>query len=136
GRAGTSGSGAMRSPSSRSAASRSLGSSIASLARRSVYAAAAGLAWGWFEAGWVRFRQLNVAVPGLPRELDGLRIVHLSDFHLGVPSRGAHAVELAVEWAAERRPDLVCITGDLLTHPRGEARLRTLVAQLPRPAYA
>ncbi len=32
--------------------------------------AAAGLAWGWFEAGWVRLRTLDVEVPGLPAELD------------------------------------------------------------------
>jgi uncharacterized protein len=126
----------MRSPLSRSAASRSFGSSIASLARKGGYAGAAGLAWGWFEAGWVRLRVLDVAVPGLPTELDGLRIVHLSDFHLGVPSRGAHAIERAVQWTAGRRPDLVCITGDLLTHPRGEPRLRALVERLPRPTYA
>jgi predicted MPP superfamily phosphohydrolase len=81
-------------------------------------------------------RELEVEVPGLPPELDGLRIAHLSDFHLGVPSRGLRAIERAVEWAAERRPDLVCITGDLLTHPRGEARLRELVGRLPLPAFA
>jgi predicted MPP superfamily phosphohydrolase len=40
-------------------------------------------------------------------------------------------VELAVGWAAERRPDLVCITGDLLTHPRGGRRLRELLERLP-----
>ena len=99
-------------------------------------AALIGLGWGWFEAGWVRLRALEVEVPGLPPELDGLRIAHLSDFHLGVPSRGAHAVDRAVEWAAERRPDLVAITGDLLTHPRGEERLRRAVEGLPRPAFA
>jgi uncharacterized protein len=99
-------------------------------------AAAAGLGWGHFEAGWVRLRALELHVPGLPHDLDGLRVVHLSDFHLGVPSRGARAVERAVEWAASRSPDLVCVTGDLLTHPRGEPRLRSLVARLPRPAFA
>lgn len=98
--------------------------------------AAAGLGWGWFEAGWPRFRLFDVPIPGLPVELDGLRIAHLSDFHLGVPSRGARAVEAAVEWTAERRPDLVAITGDLLTHPRGEARLRSLVERLPQPVFA
>jgi uncharacterized protein len=41
-----------------------------------------------------------------------------------------------VEWAAERRPDLVAITGDLLTHPRAEPRLRRLVAQLDVPTVA
>jgi uncharacterized protein len=98
--------------------------------------AAVGLGWGWFEAGWVRFRELDVGVPGLPPELDGLRIAHLSDFHLGVPSRGAHAVERAVDWTAQRKPDLVAITGDLLTHPRGEARLRALAQRLSLPAVA
>ena len=83
-----------------------------------------------------RLRSREVAVPGLPEELDGLRIVHLSDFHLGVPSPGVRAVERAVAWTAEREPDLVAITGDLLTRPGGEPRLRRLVARLPRPAYA
>jgi predicted MPP superfamily phosphohydrolase len=99
-------------------------------------AAVAALGWGWFEAGWVRLRELELEVPGLLPELDGLRIAHLSDFHLGVPSRGVHAVERAFDWTAERRPDLVAITGDLLTHPRGEPRLRELVSRLPHPAYA
>ena len=70
----------------------------------------------------MRLRVLELPVPGLPPELDGLRIAHLSDFHLGVPSRGARAVERAVDWVAERQPDLVCITGDLLSRPRGERR--------------
>jgi len=97
---------------------------------------AVGLGWGWFEAGWVRLRELELALPGLPPELDGLRIGHLSDFHLGVPSRGVRAVERAVDWTAERRPDLVAITGDLLTHPRGEPRLRELAQRLSQPAFA
>jgi uncharacterized protein len=92
--------------------------------------------WGLFEAGWARFRVLELSVPGLPAELDGLRIAHLSDFHLGVPSPGAVAVERGVDWVAERRPDIVCITGDLMTHPRGEARLRRLVERLPQPTFA
>ena len=115
-------------------------SGAAALARRAGAflggAAAAGLGWGWFEAGWVRLRELELALPGLPADLDGLRIAHLSDFHLGVHSRGVHAVERAVEWAAERRPDLVAITGDLLTRPRGELQLRELVDRLPRPVFA
>jgi uncharacterized protein len=98
--------------------------------------AAAGLGWGWFEAGWVRLRALDVALPGLPDELDGLRIVHLADLHLGIPSRGRRAVERAVEWTIDRRPDLVCISGDLVSHPRGEAVLRELVTRLGDRTYA
>jgi len=72
-------------------------------------------------------------VPGLPPELDGLRIAHVSDFHLGVPSRGARAVARAADWVAERRPDLVCVTGDLLSRPRGEAELRQVLERLGQP---
>jgi predicted MPP superfamily phosphohydrolase len=98
--------------------------------------AAAGLGWGWFEAGWVRLRSLEVPLPRLPKELDGMRIVHLADFHLGMPSRGRHAVERAVEWTVERDPELVCISGDLVSHPRGEPALREQLARLGDRAYA
>jgi predicted MPP superfamily phosphohydrolase len=81
----------------------------------------------------VRLRVRELSLPGLPRELDGLRIAHLSDFHLGVPSRGRRAVERAVGWVAERQPDLVAITGDLLSRPRGEDELLALLARLPHP---
>ncbi|MEX2212392.1 MAG: metallophosphoesterase [Gaiellaceae bacterium] len=79
----------------------------------------------------MRLRTLDVPVAGLPPELAGYRIVHLSDFHLGVPSRGRRAVRRAVEWAEERQSDLVCITGDLLTRPEGAEELRALMARLP-----
>ena len=92
------------------------------------------LLYGWFEAGWLRTRVLEVEVAGLPQALDGLRIGHLSDFHLGAPlSRGNGASERAARWVAGRVPDLVCITGDLVSHPRGEARLRRIVAMLDEP---
>lgn len=103
---------------------------------RALGAAAAALGWGLFEALWPRLAELDVEVPGLPRELDGLRVAHLSDFHLGIRSPGVRAVERAVAWTTERSPDLVVVTGDLLTHPRGEPLLRTLVGRLPQPVVA
>jgi predicted MPP superfamily phosphohydrolase len=66
---------------------------------------------------------LDVPVDGLPAELDGLRIAHLSDFHLGPPSRGSVAVRRAAEWVRGRAPDLTVVTGDLLSHPRGRGQL-------------
>jgi uncharacterized protein len=84
----------------------------------------------------VRLRELELELPGLPAELDGLRVVHLSDFHFGVPSPGIGSSWQAAVWARERKPDLVAISGDLLTHPRGEPMLRQLVRVLPRPTVA
>ena len=83
----------------------------------------------------MRLAELTVPLPGLPPELAGLRIAHLSDFHLGVPSPGVRAVERAVDWVAERKPDLVLLTGDLLARPEGAERLRELIERLP-PVYA
>jgi predicted MPP superfamily phosphohydrolase len=91
------------------------------------------LAYGLFEAGWLRTRVLEVEIEGLPAALDGLRIAHLSDFHLGAPSRGRVATERAVAWVAERRPDVVCVTGDLVSHPRGVSLLVELLGTLDRP---
>jgi predicted MPP superfamily phosphohydrolase len=73
-----------------------------------------------------------VRVPGLPEEVRGLRIAHLSDFHLGMPGRGSRAVERAAEWVVERQPDLTLISGDLLSRSSGEPLLRRVVAALPR----
>lgn len=97
------------------------------------FLALALLAWGAFEAGWLRCRVLDIEIDGLPEELDGLRIAHLSDFHLGVRSRGRGATEKAVAWVANRRPDLVCVTGDLASSPRGVPLLVELLRTLDHP---
>jgi uncharacterized protein len=83
----------------------------------------------------VRLAELEVGLPGLAPELAGLRLAHLSDFHLGVPSPGSRAIDLAAGWIAERQPDLVLVTGDLLARPAGAERLRALIERLP-PVYA
>jgi uncharacterized protein len=92
------------------------------------------LAWAWFEAGWLRRRVVEVELAGVPRELDGVRIAHLSDLHLGAPSRGRRAVLDAFDWVIERKPDLVCITGDLVSRRSGMAELERLLAELG-PCY-
>jgi uncharacterized protein len=95
-------------------------------------AALAALAWGWFEAGWLRKRVLEVELEGLPADLEGLRIAHLSDLHLGAPSRGRLAVREAVDWVVGRRPDLVCLTGDLVSRRSGMAELQRVLHELGR----
>ncbi|MGH3134228.1 MAG: metallophosphoesterase [Gaiellaceae bacterium] len=94
--------------------------------------ALAVLVWGWFEAGWLRRRIVEVELENVPPALDGVRIAHLSDLHLGVPSRGRRAAEEAVAWISARRPDLVCITGDLVSRRRGIPLLEGLLRELGR----
>ena len=88
-------------------------------------------AYGWFEAGWVRLRVLELRAAGPAAR--ARRAAHRAS--VGLPSRRPvtrrRAVERAVDWVAERRPDLVCVTGDLLSRPRGEPQLLALLARLP-----
>jgi len=94
-------------------------------------AVAAGVGWGHFEAGWVRLAELECPLERLPPQLEGVRIAHLSDFHLGFPSRGKQGVLRAADWVAARKPDLVLVSGDLLSRHRGEPLLREVLARLP-----
>src|SRR3990170_9022135 len=87
-------------------------------------------AWALFESQWVEVAEVELSLPGLPPELDGLRVLHLSDFHLGKRSLNARAVEKAVAWAEARNADLVAITGDLVTRRRGEPALERAVERL------
>ncbi len=103
------------------------------LAGAAAAAAAAGLAWSLWEAQWVELRERDVALTGLPKELDGFRVLHLSDFHLGTLSLNARTLSRAADWAAERPVDLVAITGDLVSRRRGGGGLREALARLQAP---
>ena len=96
-------------------------------------AAAAALAWALFESQWVERAELEVRLARLPPELDGLRLLHLSDLHLGSFSLNERALERALSWAQSRKPDLVAVTGDLLSRTRGRAALTEALARLCPP---
>lgn len=53
----------------------------------------------------------------LPPKLDGLRVVHLSDFHYG-PLVNPQHLERAVQAANDLRPDLIALTGDYISQDR------------------
>jgi uncharacterized protein len=85
-------------------------------------------AWGMFRAlGGPRVRRREVRVPGWPSSLDGYRLVHISDLHLG-PMLGEGFARRLARQINGLEPDLVAVTGDLVD---GEAsRYRDRVAPL------
>jgi predicted MPP superfamily phosphohydrolase len=93
-------------------------------------AAVAGLGWMLFESQWVELREQDVTVPSLPAELDGLTVLHLSDFHLGTVSFNGRTLRKAVAWAESAPVDLVAVTGDLVSRRRGERALRAALDRL------
>lgn len=69
------------------------------------------------ERRWVQFSRRVVDLPGLGKALDGLRIVHLSDVHWDAYTNASRLHSLFDE-INTLDPDLVVLTGDLVTHYR------------------
>ena len=59
-------------------------------------------------------REQDIHIPDLHPDLDGVRIAQLTDIHLS-PFLSARDLERAVNMANETRPDLMVVTGDLIT---------------------
>jgi hypothetical protein len=108
-------------------------------ARRTVFRAAAYLAGSLpmlataygVMVGRRRYRIVTVDVPlvGLPPSLDGLRLVHLSDLHIGDFMPRA-AIRRAVDMANTLQPHLAMLTGDLITDSHDP--LEDCIAELSR----
>src|SRR2546421_8964433 len=62
-----------------------------------------------------------VGLKRLPRALDGLKILQLSDIHHG-PFTGREQIERAVEIANSLQPDIIALTGDYISHEREYVR--------------
>jgi predicted MPP superfamily phosphohydrolase len=61
---------------------------------------------------WLEVVRLRVGVPGLPAELAGVRVAHLSDFHAGGPGVSIDMLWDARHAAEAFLPDVIAITGD------------------------
>lgn len=59
-------------------------------------------------------REQSIPIPGLPKDLEGLRVAQLTDIHLS-PYLSARELERVVEMANETRPHVTLVTGDLIT---------------------
>lgn len=59
-------------------------------------------------------QEIEIPVPNLPRDLERLRIVQLSDLHLG-PFLTEDQLARVIDAANELRPDIALVTGDLIS---------------------
>jgi predicted MPP superfamily phosphohydrolase len=60
----------------------------------------------------VKLRRVKVPIENLPRELSGLKVLQITDLHVG-PTIRKPFVEKVVKLAAKAAPDLIVFTGDL-----------------------
>jgi len=76
-----------------------------------------------------RVRELDVPLPGLPLDLDGLSILQISDIHLSAFLDESELAR-AIDMARELRPHVAVVTGDLISS-RGDP-LDACIRQLAR----
>jgi predicted MPP superfamily phosphohydrolase len=68
---------------------------------------------GVYDAGEVTVQRHELFLPGLTQELGRLKIVQISDTHIG-PFFDLRSLDHVLKLAAEQQPDLTVITGDLI----------------------
>ena len=71
------------------------------------------IALGYLGSRQLVVRRVDAAVTGLPSEFEGLRIVQLSDLHIG-PHSNRRFLDRGVRTTRELAPDLIAVTGDLI----------------------
>jgi predicted MPP superfamily phosphohydrolase len=76
-------------------------------------------------------RFAHIEVPDWPRGAPPVRIAALSDIHAGWPDSTPRKLERIVEDVQDRKPDLIVITGDFLSHKfPGRADAKVALAPL------
>ena len=76
-----------------------------------------------------RVREVDIPLPGLPADLEGLRILQLSDIHLSA-FLSENEFARVVDAARQLNPQLAVVTGDLISGP--EDPLDACIRQLAR----
>jgi predicted MPP superfamily phosphohydrolase len=64
--------------------------------------------------------EIEIRLKRLPEAFDGFRIAQISDIHFG-PYLDRQGVERGVQLAQGMHPDLLVLTGDLVSHSIGKA---------------
>ncbi len=72
-----------------------------------------GVIAGWVGSRWLHVRRLTASFPDLPSALEGLRIIQLSDLHIG-PQTSRRFLDRVRSAVAAAGGDLIAITGDLV----------------------
>lgn len=78
--------------------------------------------WGTTKGkyGW-RIMQNRLSFDNLPKAFDGLKIVQISDLHLGSFNKNFEPMEEAVQMINELEPDYIFFTGDIVNAEPSEA---------------
>lgn len=95
-----------------------------------VTAALAGTGYMLFEAQWLRLRRRRIELPGLPTELEGLKLLHISDLHAGAPGPARRAIAKLARASRKADADIVLFTGDMTDKKKDLRPFLPLLAEI------
>ncbi|MDO8302261.1 MAG: metallophosphoesterase [Sedimentisphaerales bacterium] len=81
-----------------------------------------------FGREWLEVVELDLAIPNLPPQFEGKRIVHISDLHCGRTVSKKY-LQGCIERINQLEPDIIVLTGDYVTYDT-HGRFQSKVAQL------
>jgi uncharacterized protein len=82
----------------------------------------------------LRVRSFDIPVAGLPPELEGLTIAHVSDLHSGI-FVGPERLKIMTDATNDLKADLVVVTGDLINHEMVEFPAALAAIQRLEPGH-
>jgi len=90
--------------------------------------------YGCCEAAHLKIERLTVESSRIPENVEQIRIVQISDVHVGLIVRGRR-LERIVEEAAKHQPDILVSTGDLLDGETTDVTKAVALLKAVRPRY-
>lgn len=69
------------------------------------------MVYAYIQNNWIDVEYVDVKINNLPKDLQGMKIVHVSDVHI---PRNASVVETLIERIQEEKPDIIVMTGDTI----------------------
>lgn len=94
---------------------------------------------GWYavriEPRWLQVRRFVISSSRIPAAFDGYRIAHFSDLHLGIRWTDAQLPTI-IQAVQRETPDLIAMTGDLLTARRTTCINHTQIITALRDLHA
>lgn len=79
------------------------------------------LGWGILDRKNVEVREVEVAIKDLPEAFNGLKVVQITDVHIGCLDGASDYLNRIVEISNSYNPDIVMLTGDLINVAAWEA---------------
>ena len=99
----------------------------------SILMACGVMGYGFFEARHIRLEHITITTDKLPRELDRLKIVQISDVHLGV-LMGENRLQAILDKVKSAKPHMLVSTGDLVDGQMDDPdRLAKMIREVKTP---